>query len=104
MSEEIETDSAPTKSQHKRRKQVAPWPNEDTRKLIELIEAHDCLWNVEKSSFKNKYSRSAAWDDISKEMSREVDDCLAKWNALRTNYRVSKNTFKFLNSKCSVRK
>lgn len=73
----------------RKRNQMAPWSKEDTREFIKLIEAHECIWNVNNDSFKEKFSRAAAWDIVSQTRGRQEMDCLAKWNSLRTNYRVS---------------
>lgn len=77
-------------NQRKSRKQSSPWSKSESKMLIEAVEIHECLWNPDVMDYKNKYKRDAAWLQVASSIDgRDEADCTAKWNALRTNYRVS---------------
>lgn len=64
-------------------------PKEKARCLLRLLK-YTSVWNPDVMDYKNKYKRDAAWLQVASSIDgRDEADCTAKWNALRTNYRVS---------------
>ncbi|XP_050671779.1 uncharacterized protein LOC126970095 [Leptidea sinapis] len=59
----------------------------DTDKLIELVEAHEILWNRQSEDFNCKISRDAAWKVISDELDASVHDVRVAWKSIRDQVR-----------------
>lgn len=89
------------------RKQSSTWSKDETKQLIEAVETFECLWNFDVKDYKNKHNRDAAWLKVASSIvGRDKTDCTAKWNALRTNYRVgfeNNQTFTFFYFECTFK-
>ncbi|XP_017777076.1 PREDICTED: uncharacterized protein LOC108563043 [Nicrophorus vespilloides] len=61
----------------------------DTKKLIELVKAHPCLYDQSFPKFFDTEHKEHLWKQISREMGDSANACRARWNSLRENYRKS---------------
>nr|CAI5842751.1 unnamed protein product [Callosobruchus analis] len=55
--------------------------------LIEEVRKHDCLWNKSLESYRNQNIRDNAWERISIELKKPVDDIKREWKKLQDCYR-----------------
>lgn len=83
------TDATQQRSKKRSRKQTATWEKEIAKRLVDQVEAHDCLWNTASDGHKNKLQRDTAWLNIAKALDRPAKECSTKWMSLRNNYRVN---------------
>ncbi|XP_032593310.1 uncharacterized protein LOC116805454 [Drosophila grimshawi] len=61
-------------------------PN-DIKLLIKLVEPRTILWDPNHIDYKDRKLRESEFQIIADEMDRTVDDCKAKWENLRAQYR-----------------
>lgn len=76
------------KWKRKRVRLTGTWSKNEAIKLIRTIERHEGLWNPECVEYRNNYRRNSTWHNVAETMGRCDDACSAKWNSLRSNYRV----------------
>jgi hypothetical protein len=57
------------------------------RKLILLVQEHECLYNLSNPDYDNNLVKDNVWKDITRHLHSTVDDCKAKWALLRSYYR-----------------
>lgn len=89
-------DYVPAKRNKRSRTQSRPrvrdtWTYDDIEKLITEVEVRPCIWDVGTTDYRNRTKRDSAWRDISTafDNDKSVDQMMAKWQSLRTQYRTS---------------
>ncbi|XP_055902909.1 transcription factor Adf-1-like [Eupeodes corollae] len=54
--------------------------------LISLVKEEEYLFNTKSRSYKNATKRAVAWDKISAQLKRPVQDCKQRWRSLRDRF------------------
>lgn len=63
---------------------------EDEEKLIELVKSNPCLYDVASHAYKDRLLRVKTWNDIAKDMSKNLGDCKKKWKNTKDQYERSR--------------
>ncbi|XP_030762686.1 uncharacterized protein LOC115887413 [Sitophilus oryzae] len=74
----------------------------DDAALIELVEAHPCLYDKENILFKNKQFVENTWDKIATILNTPADLCIQRWVNLRHRYTKEKRIAKTIPSGSSA--
>lgn len=70
------------------------WNREKTLILIEMVEARECLWNVQLEDYRNKIKRQNAIEDIANAMKMTHEDIRQKIHRLRSQYTNERSKMK----------
>jgi len=70
------------------------WCAADIFKIINLYRQSECLWNFKSSNYKRTDLKNKAWQEIAKEMTKNVDEVKKKIKNLRTAYISEKKKLK----------
>lgn len=71
------------------------WTNERLSELIAQFRTHPVLWNPKHENYRDRLSKSRAWDDIASNLRVERYVCERKMNILRTQFRREWNRKKY---------
>ena len=73
-SQELEVLQESSNDKNSKRGKTRKWTEEETEKLIDLLEKNTCLWDVSNKEYHLKNKREKALRDMSDELDMEVAD------------------------------
>ena len=73
-SQELEVLQEGSNEKNSKRGKTRKWTEEETEKLIDLLEENTCLWDVSNKEYLLKNKREKALSDMSDELDMEVAD------------------------------
>lgn len=76
------------------------WSSDDVRALIQAVEPHPCIWDLNHEDHKNLIKRNASWDTIVLQLENRFDvvECKGKWVNTRNAYYVAKKNMEQMKS------
>ena len=89
-SKDLFSDVSSMEEQPKNSMSASQLSTEQTEKLIQMYQEHECLWKVTDENYKDRYAKEAAFREIARQLGIPVADSKTKITNLRTQYQSEK--------------